>query len=119
MNSQYHYCNFYVCPTSSSDISIISRLPLFFTALRYEESDSGFYGILYRKSLDHRECMNSYLGDQINQIEMDYERYEKYRKDMSRRITDSIESIFCDIFDEQRSNYIDNMVIMKKSMYEG
>ena len=118
MNSLYYHNNFFVCPTSSSDIHIIRRLPLFFTDLRYEESELGFYGILYRRDLDHRDCMNSFLEDKIRQIEMEFGKYEKYRKDVSKKISDSIESIFCDIFDEQRANLTDNLLIMRRSMYE-
>ena len=118
MNSKYHHSNFYVCPTSSSDLDILRRLPLFFTDLKYEETETGFFGILYRSDLDHRQCMNSYLDDQIEHIRLEFEKYHQFRKRISKKVEDRLENLCFEMFEEHKLNYFDNFAIMMMSMYD-
>lgn len=118
MNSQYHHCNFFVSSVSSSDIDVMKRLPSFFSSLEYTESESGLYVILYRSDLDYKKCMNQYLEDKISQTEQEFERFDNYRKDLSKQITKSIVSICSDYFEDQRIYFIDSVIQMYKSKFD-
>lgn len=103
MNSKYHRQNFFILPIDSREISLLKRLPAFFSD--YEYYEQGDFGILYRRGLDHNEIMNEYIEDFRSFLEDKLERLkvlENKSKNKAETIEQRLEKIELSVLTQQK-----------------
>jgi len=116
MKNIYRVQDFYVC--GASERKMIADLPEYFPDLLYSRGKTPFIGILYRKGLDYKKCLDDYLQKEIFEMEIEIGRMELLRMELFEKIPEDQHQKIDEVFDLEFGKYRENVSIMRKSMFE-
>lgn len=108
--------NFYVCKISAAETQILQIMPLLFDDLEYKEQ--GAYFILYKHGLFYKELANLFLSSFIELKTKELESIDKIREELLSKVSNEDKSIVNEIFGNQRTLCLEEMIMMEHSMYE-